>query len=98
LLLLLLLLLLLFLYSGVTDSRHYMSICPNGAVRFTPWTGRQSDRDYSRLHGVNERFRLSNFACALNSYKVMLRGFGLMAVDAGQNAAAAAEGGVISEL
>lgn len=62
-----------------------MQLCPNGAARFTPWTARRADRDYNRLHSVDERFRLSDFACALNTYKMLLEGFGLLGAAGGRD-------------
>lgn len=59
-----------------------MQISPNGALRFTPWTPRKADADFNRLHGVDERFRVSDFACALNTYKAMLEGFGRLLIPA----------------
>lgn len=64
--------------AAVTDSRHYLKICPNGALRFTPYTVRRADNDLNRLHGVDERMRLSDFSCALNTFKDLLKGFGLL--------------------
>lgn len=60
-----------------------MSLSPNGALRFTPWTARKADGDVRRLHGVDERMRLSDFACALNTYKDLIKGFGQLGAAAG---------------
>lgn len=83
--------------AGVTDSRHYMDICPNGALRFTPWTARRADSDFTRLHGVDERLRVSDFACGLNTYRALLQGFGQFGVvkrkEAQQHSAGAADAG-----
>lgn len=65
-----------------------MQLCPNGAVRFTPGTARRVDRDYNRIHGVDERFRLTDFACSLNTYKSLLEGFGLLGAAAGTESSA----------
>jgi hypothetical protein len=81
-----LLLLPLLVPAAVTDSRHYMKLSANGALRFTPYTTRKADFDYNRIHGVNERVRISDFACALNTYKDVLRGFGLLGPQSSKRA------------
>lgn len=83
----------------MTDSRHYARLSPNGALRFTPWTARKADSDYNRVHGVDERVRVADFACALNTYKALLSGFGRLQRDGpGGSTAAASAAGDRSEL
>jgi acetylornithine deacetylase/succinyl-diaminopimelate desuccinylase-like protein len=76
----------------MTDSRHYARLSPHGVLRFTPWTARKADSDYTRVHGVDERVRVADCACALNMYKTLLRGFGREALGGSAGAAAGAEG------
>jgi acetylornithine deacetylase/succinyl-diaminopimelate desuccinylase-like protein len=71
--------------AAVTDSRHFLPLCPNGALRFTPYTARRAapHSDYKRLHGVDERVRIRDFACGLLTYRAAVKGFGQL-LDDGQ--------------
>jgi carboxypeptidase PM20D1 len=55
---------------GGTDSKHYARIADD-AYRFAPLE--LGLEDSARLHGVNERISLSNYAKAIDFYEVLLR-------------------------
>ena len=66
-----------------TDSRHYLSVA-EAAYRFLPL--RLTQGDLGRLHGVNERIAVGNYAEVIGFYARLIRN----AADSGREPSAGA--------
>jgi acetylornithine deacetylase/succinyl-diaminopimelate desuccinylase-like protein len=52
----------------MTDSRHYVHLSRQGALRFTPHTASVKDKTIGRIHGTDERISIDDFRRALCYY------------------------------
>ena len=57
-----------FLLMGTTDSRHYADLAPRGILRFSPYTLSETRGDLARIHGVNERIRVTEYLRGIQTY------------------------------
>lgn len=60
------------LVTAATDARHYDALTPN-VYRFLPL--RVTSRDLERLHGIDERVSIRNYADAIRFYGQLIRNF-----------------------
>lgn len=58
-----------------TDSKHYLHLSKGGVLRHVPTSMNRTAGDLARVHGLNERLSVADFARAVCTYKRALQLF-----------------------